>query len=45
MDFDQESNTRRELRVLVFPGTRLLFRPTGVVCLALAESLAIPPAA
>lgn len=32
MEFDQESHTRRELRVLVFPGTRLLFRPTGVVC-------------
>lgn len=31
MDFDQESTTRRELRVLVFPGTRLLYRKTAAV--------------
>ncbi|KAK9814033.1 hypothetical protein WJX73_009674 [Symbiochloris irregularis] len=31
MDFDHEGATRRDLRILVFPGTRLLHRATGVV--------------
>ena len=35
MDFDHEASTRRELRVLVFPGTRLLARNTAAVCLHL----------
>ena len=31
MEFDQESTMRRELRVLVFPGTRLLCHNTAAV--------------